>query len=244
MNDSVQKNSEVKVKYSSNISFDIKMLSRMADEYTAANPDDISPRDNKINLMLTHQTPENECIQMTDLRGKIQNKEFLEKIEPLIKEIEDAGIKTIRSFHVHLIGNNKLLNYPRTQVDPHTHVYGELLSNEVVNTCVAVMPVLIVENITEYFWAKWVNDIKETLTPKMRFLTLMKNNDVMRSGPIFAEWWDKMRTNNSNQELQIKLPKNDEKLILDFDSRRFVHGVDEMNDNIYLVILFDGYTRD
>jgi len=43
--------------------------------------------------------------------------------------------------------------------------------------------------------------------------------------------------------LNIKLPNKGEKLTIDFNSRNYIHGINNLSDNLYLIAVFDGYTK-
>lgn len=246
MNNSVHFENKIKFNYSpmefvDNVDFFI----RLSEEHARnTNLPLFVPRDNPIDLICKLYNSGDQHISLQDIRSRLPNEKLLEYIEPILKDAEDYGITAVQNFQIFLQGNNKKLNYPAPQLGSHTHLFGDIESNDIINTYTVVIPLFIEEEITEMFWAKWIDDIKPTVTSKLKILLMNKSSKTQHLiNSAFSEWWDALRKNSVNNEFTLKLPNKKEKLILDFNSRNFVHGVDNLGNNIYLMMLFDGYKK-
>ena len=184
-------------------------------------------------------------IALRDLREQITDEFLLNYLEPIIKEVEDSGIKSITNFLVWVQGNNIKLNYPSSQLEPHTHLH-QGLSHGTINTCTVVIPLLITDMITENFWANWINAIDQTAPAKLKILNSMKAEGERSNASVptlLREWWDTLKDSNSTPDIVLRFPNKDEKLIFDFDSKNHLHGIENITNNLYLLILFDGYKK-
>jgi len=184
-------------------------------------------------------------ILIRDLRAQITDKFLLNYLEPIIKEAEDYGIKSITNFLVWVQGNNIKLNYPSSQLEPHTHLH-QSLSHGTINTYTVVVPLSITEVITENFWANWINAIEQTAPAKLKILNSLKAPGEQSNAldpTLLKEWWNTLKDSNSTPDIVLRFPNKDEKLTFDFDSKNHLHGIENITNNLYLLILFDGYKK-
>jgi len=237
---------QFKFGYSSiGVTFDADFFLKLADNYAIDNPLPIAPGfEEEVNVVCKIDVPSYQTLD--EVRSKISNQTLLNYLEPIITEAEDTGIKNVTQFRVWIQGNNQRLTYPSSKLSAHTHPYGDITEEGIVNTYTVIIPLVIEkESVTEYFWAKWVDRVEKTVTSKLKLLNSNKLGASNRGMtiPAFHEWWNKIKTESLNEQVIVKFPNKDEKLILDFDSKSYVHGVENIGNNMYLLILFDRYKK-
>jgi hypothetical protein len=248
MNNSVQANEQFNYKYSSVDSTDkSETFIDLANNYYKLNLVQYSPLGHKLNLVC--QVDNENYMSMDDLRSNILDNFLSTYLEPVIKEAEDSGIKSLVHFRVWIQGNHERLKYPCSQLGAHTHLDGNLYGTgeykDNIITHTVIIPLLIKNTITESLWAKWIDNPDTTITPKLKVISLMGIDKVPPeiTTPAFCEWWEKLKETNSTNEVALKFPDNGQKLTIDFNSKNFLHGVDTIGNNLYLIVLFDRCKR-
>jgi hypothetical protein len=243
MNSLVQGKEKFNFSYSSFEPTDnAELFINLANEYNTANPPQRSTIEQHLDLLC--EIDNENYMLLDDIRSHISNKFLLTYLEPILKEAEVSGIKSLIHFRVWIQGNHKKLNYPCSHLDAHTHLDEDLqgtFTNDPIHTHTVIIPLYINNSITESFWANWITDVPQTVTPKLKILNSMGIDKVSTEivTSALGEWWNSLKELASNNEVIIKFPNLGEKLTLDFNSRNYLHGINNIGNNLYLIILFD-----
>jgi hypothetical protein len=241
MNSSVTANEKFKFEYSSFEYTDSwGPLLKLANQYYQSNPINQTMNQQLDTLCAVYEREKDLSIK--DIKERITDTCLLQYLEVIFEETIKEGIKSSMYFGAWLQGNHRVLNHPSPQLYPHTHLYNELPSNTPIMTHTVIIPLQINNEITETFWAKWVDDLPTTIPPRLKILMSLNKDRVsdntLRSA--FNEWWNNLEKNGNNEMLNIKLPDKGEKLTFNFDSRNYIHGISNLSDNLYLIAVFDG----
>jgi hypothetical protein len=210
--------------------------------YNIANPPQRTTIEQNLNLIC--EIDENRYMPLEYVKSKIPGEFLSNYLAPIFEEADGSGITSLMHFRAWVQGNHRELLYPCSQLDAHTHLDEDLqgtFTNDPIHTRTVIIPLQIENNITESFWANWIDDIPQTVTPKLKVLNSMNMDKVSKeiTNSAFGEWWDKLKERVNTNELDIKFPSEKEKLTLDFNSRNYLHGIDNIGNNLYLIILFD-----
>jgi len=214
----------------------------LANDYYKANPVHRSMTQQLDSICVIN---EEKNLLLTDIKKRIHNKFLSNYLDVVFEEAAREGIKSTVFFGVWIQGNHKDLNHPQPQLYPHTHLNGDLHREDAILTHTVIIPLQINNTINETFWAKWISDLPTTIPAKLKILNSLDSDrvskDTLRSA--FNEWWNELREIPKNEMLNIKLPNKGEKLTIDFNSRNYIHGINNLSDNLYLIAVFDGYTK-
>jgi hypothetical protein len=214
----------------------------LANDYYKANPIHKSMTQHLDSICVINDEIE---LPLTEIKKRIHNEELSKYLDIVFEEAVNAGIKSSVFFGVWIQGNNKNLNHPRPELYPHTHLNGDLDREDAILTHTVIFPLQINNEIKETFWAKWIDDLPTTIPTKLKILMSLTKDcvskDTLRS--VFNEWWRELKETPNNEMLNIKLPNKGEKLTINFNSRNYIHGINNLSDNLYLIAVFDGYTK-
>jgi hypothetical protein len=243
MSSLVPANEKFKFEYSSFEYTDAsRLFLKLATEYHTINPiqDELPAQ----GLDLLFEVDSEEYLSLQAVRQCVPKNLLSTYLDPLFKEAEYAGITSLLHFRVWIQGNHEQLRYPCNQLDAHTHLDGDLNDNRVINTHTVIIPISINDAVNEYFWAKWIDEVEHTLTPKLKILSSMDISALSKDVrvPAFSEWWNRLEQIR-NDEVVVPFPKKGQKLTLDFNSRNNLHGIKNIGNNLYLIALFDRCKR-
>ena len=184
-----------------------------------------------------------------DLREKLKGSAILDYIDSNLKQAEDAGIKTFANFSCWIQGNNfELSNEPVYQLGAHTHPFRMPYDLNPAYTYTIITSLAVGNEVTECFWAKWIEDLSTTITSDWKLLESKSRaivDSFYRSEKIAANTmahWAKLRDQSPGEEVKAMLPKQGEQMTVDFNSKNWLHGIDDIGNNLYLYVLFDDYT--
>jgi len=230
---------------------DAELYLRLAKEYRDSNELRSVPGfEKEVNLICKIDADNKNYISISQVQERMSS-DMLESLVFVLKQAETFGITNVNQFRVWIQGNNKILGYPSPYLSAHTHPGGDITDSSPYNTYTVIIPLHIEKTVTEYFWAKWIENVGNTVPFKLKFLNSTpersehfkseKGREVLI--PAFREWWDNLRKNTNTEEKIVMLPNIGNWLTLDFNSRSWLHGIDNIEDNLYLIILFDGYKK-
>ena len=184
-----------------------------------------------------------------ELRDKLRDSEIIKYIEPCIKQTEETGIKTFANFSCWIQGNNSELSSNQVhQLGAHTHPFRMPYDLGPAYTYTIITSLSVGDTVTECFWAKWIEDLSTTITSDWKLLESKSRaivDSFYRSDKIAANTmahWAKLREESSGEEVKAMLPKQGEQMTVDFNSKNWLHGIDNIGNNLYLYVLFDDYT--
>jgi hypothetical protein len=170
---------------------------------------------------------------LKEVREFLINTKLYSYLKIFIDEVEKDKIKTLSQFVCWIQGNDKSLPINNIKkLSAHTHPYRIHDDSVPINTRTFIVPILIREEIKEYFWFKYIENTMDTM-PKKSLLSGF--NDSFD----FINWWEKLRVNFPGEEKKYFLPNINQQMIINFNSRNWLHGIDDINSNLYLYILFD-----
>ena len=223
-----------------------ELFINLANEYNTANPPQRSTIEQHLDLLC--EIDDGKYLLLEDIKKRISNQFLSQYLDGVFEEASKSGITSLIHFRVWVQGNHKDLNHVCTQLDPHTHLDGDLrglFSDDPILTHTVIIPLQINSTITELFWARWIDNISRTVTSKLKILNSMNIETVSKDiqNSAFGEWWNSLKETVETETLDIKFPDKDEKLTLDFNSRSFLHGIDNISNNLYLIVLFDRCKR-
>lgn len=182
-----------------------------------------------------------------DVRNKL-SPDILRYVEPYLEQAEESGITEFSNFSCWVQGNNSNLPVgPVYQLDAHTHPFGMPHDTKPAYTYTIVSSLRVGEVVNEYFWAKWIDDLSTTITKDWKLLESKSSaivDSFYRSEKIAANsvaHWKRLRIESPREEVRAPLPKQGEQLIVNFNSKNWLHGIDNISDNLYLYVLFDDY---
>jgi hypothetical protein len=230
---------------------DIRILFRICEDYRKSIGDPLAVGfDKEVNLL---------CRIDFDERGTLkQVREFLTDttlyhyLKTFIDQAENNDIKEVSTFRCWIQGNDDGLPMSGIKkLSAHTHPFRIPNDMGPSNTRTFVVPLLLRESITEYFWAKYIENTLDTV-PKdfVKLQTLLKsmklssqNSEKLKTkqNSDFMNCWQNLRESYSTEEKKYFLPDKNTQMIIDFNSKNWLHGVDNINSNLYLFVLFDDY---
>jgi len=193
--------------------------------------------------------PERKTLK--DLQDTLKTMPIYSYVKDYIDQADAFGIKKISTFRCWIQGNDQRLPFQNISIlSAHTHPYNMPSDTSPTNTYTIICP-LRVDDVTEYFWAKWIEDAANTIPMEWFNIedrykkipgALSSNFVKIKRNTTFMEWWDHLRKTSSGEEIKAMLPKNNEEMLVTFNSKNCLHGVDNIGNNLYFYILFDDYT--
>ena len=210
-----------------------------------------------IKLTVTYETQVNLLISLyfedgrkslKYVREQLADSGLLDYLDVYINQAEERGIKEVLTFTAWIHGNdNTLPNYPADSLRPHTHPYRAPTDTSPVNTYTIFSELRTVDSITGKFWGIHFEDIDETLPLQFMAqhskLSKLITSDSLKSrnNDKFTTFWTTLRQTTTNEEHCAMFPGPTQQMILDFNSRNWLHGIENVGNNLYLLILFDDY---
>lgn len=216
----------------------------------------LSSPEHEINVLYRLDT--NDFYTINDIRTELAPSKIIDCLSGILDQAELDGIKGCNEFGVWLHGNTD--GFPNiNKLSGHTHTQGHVFSKDKCQVYTVIVPISVTEEITDTIWATWIDDIEEKV-PKAPNRLLPKSSSPFstnKASSSFEEkfriwntqvrnlrgWWDHLRDQSPNEELKLLFPNKDEKLIIDFNATNWLHGVEHIKNNVYLVVLFDAYQR-
>jgi len=193
--------------------------------------------------------PERKTLK--DLREIVSNHPLYPYVKVYIDQAEMYGIKQISTFRCWIQGNDEKLPFQDIPIlSAHTHPYGMPEDSSPTNTYTIVCP-LRINTVEEYFWAKWIENAKDTIPlewfeieDRYKKIPGVLSSDFVKvkRNTAFMECWDNLRKNSPGEEVRAMLPKINEEMLVTFNSKNWLHGVDNVSSNLYFYMLFDDYT--
>lgn len=145
--------------------------------------------------------------------------------KPLCEKIFDEArkhVSTLYDLFVFFIGNIEA-DVEKDSVFAHYH---PAWNGEFVQTLTGILPIFVVDPITEKIVMRWID------------------TDLPKGDAIFGDVFFKIckqAWEDAGQEHEISFPEQGQLAFLDFDSSHWVHKVEGVSNNIYMVVVFNEY---
>lgn len=209
---------------------DIQLLFEISEKYMK-NKSKLIGFENEVNLLFKIHFDEE--ITIKKIRDLLIDTKLYTYLKVFIDQVEKDKIKNLSQFVCWIQGNDESLPINNIKkLSAHTHPYRINDDSVPINTRTFIVPILIREEIKEYFWFKHIKNSTDTMPKKFILSNFLDSFN-------FINWWENLRLNLPGEEKKYLLPNTDQQMIINFNSRNWLHGIDDINSNLYLYILFD-----
>ena len=187
----------------------------------------------KLQPLVLYEHVVNKDGSISDLRNQIdQTNTFAEYLSYGL-DVLDGRFDTFGEFYMLFAGKHSNVASLREGISNHLHF--KRPTREFCRTVTALIPIDIVEPITEHLSFQWT----DVPFPQLETKTWEKvsNKEIRRE--YSKAFLKSLRAAKGNPVEQVFLPNQNELLIIDFNSYNYIHSVDNFTNNSFLIYIFD-----
>lgn len=196
-----------------------------------------------------------DYLTLDNLLEQLPNTEIRTHISTVLEHVRKQGITKFKKFSIWLHGNHP--NLPTIkQLSGHTHEDPARPLDQSCKVYTMIYPLHITEPVADTIWSVWIDDINSTRPGQLKDMRVASfMNSKIKSFEVrfiawrnmikaMRVWWDSLRVQTKNTELKLLFPAANQQLTLEFNASSWLHGVENIQNNLYLIVLLEEHVRD